>query len=100
MTITVILIVILLSFIIVHHIYKVKDKLDKQFKDLRYYKNHIIESIDRIELSLYKIDSNVDDIKDEIKKRKIKYIKNQIFINILFNLKFYVKLCLKNIMMK
>ena len=32
MTITVILIVILFSFIIVHHIYKVKDKLDEQFK--------------------------------------------------------------------
>lgn len=30
MTITVILIVILFSFIIVHHIYKVKDKLDEQ----------------------------------------------------------------------
>ena len=72
MTIAVILIVIIFSFIIVHHIYKVKDKLDKQFKDLRYYQNHISESIDRIEPFLYKIDSTVDDIKDEIKKKKVK----------------------------
>ena len=68
MTITVILIVILFSFIIVHHIYKVKDKLDEQLKDLRYYQNHISQSLNRIEQSLYQIDAIVSDIEDEIKK--------------------------------
>ena len=74
MTITVILMVILFSFIIVHHIYKVKDKLDEQFKDLRHYQNHINQSLDRIEQSLYQIDAIVSDIEDKTEDKRIKFI--------------------------
>lgn len=66
MTIAVILIVIICSFIIVHHLYKVKDKLYEQFKEINLYQNHISQSIDRIEQSLYQIDDIVSDIEDSL----------------------------------
>ena len=72
--IAVILIVIICSFIIVHHLYKVKDKLDEQFKDLRYHQNHISQSIDRIEQSLYQIDDIVSDIEDKTVDKRTKFI--------------------------
>lgn len=72
--IAVILIVIICSFIIVHHLYKVKDKLDEQFKDLRYHQNHISQSIDRIEQSLYQIDDIVSDIEDKTEDKRTKFI--------------------------
>lgn len=74
MTIVVILIVFICSFIIVHHLYKVKDKLDEQFKYLRYHQNHISQSIDRIEQSLYQIDDIVSDIEDKTEDKRIKFI--------------------------
>lgn len=74
MTIAVILIVIICSFIIVHHLYKVKDKLDEQLKDLRYYQNHISQSLNRIEQSLYQIDDIVSDIEDKTEDKRIKFI--------------------------
>lgn len=64
----VILIVILCSFIIVHHIHKIKDELNEEFKDLRYHQNYISKSIENIEQSLYQIDAIVSDIEDELKK--------------------------------
>lgn len=67
-TVAVILTIFLCSFIIVHHLYKVKDKLDEQFKEINLYQNHISQSIDKIEQSLYQIDTIVSDIEDEIKK--------------------------------
>ena len=70
MTIAIILIVFLCSFIIVHHLYKVKDKLEEQFKEINLYQNHISQSIDRIEQSLYQIDAIVSDIEDELDKLK------------------------------
>ena len=69
-TVAVILIVLISSFIIVHHLYKIKDKLEEQFKDLRYHQNYISQSIDGIEQSLYQIDSIVSDIEDEIENNK------------------------------
>ena len=54
-----ILVVFICSFIIVHHLYKIKDDLDVQFKDLRLHQNHISQSIDRIEQSSYQIDAIV-----------------------------------------
>lgn len=68
MIITLIFTVIICSFIIVHHLYKIKDDLDVQLKDLRHFQNNISISIDRIEQSLYQIDSIVSDIEDEIDK--------------------------------
>lgn len=72
MIVAIILIVFLCSFIIVHHLYKVKDNLDEQLKDLRYHQNLISKSIDIIEQSLSQIDAIVSDIEDEIEKKEIK----------------------------
>lgn len=68
MTVAIILIVIICSFIIVHHLYKVKDNLEEQLKESNLYQNHISQSIDRIEQSLYQIDAIVSDIEDKIEK--------------------------------
>ena len=67
-TVAVILIILICSFIIVHHLYKIKDKLEEQLKEINLYQNHISQSIDRIEQSLYQIDDCIEDIEDEIKK--------------------------------
>ena len=43
MTIAVILLMVFYVLIIIHHLYKIEDKLDKldeQFKDLKLYQNH------------------------------------------------------------
>ena len=72
--ISTIIIVIICFSIIIHHLYKVKDKLDEQFKDLRYHQNHISQSIDRIEQSLYQIDAIVSDIEDKTEDKRIKFI--------------------------
>lgn len=71
MIIAVILIVFICSFIIVHHLYKVKDKLEEQLKDLRFYQNHISQSIGRIEQSLYQIKDILSDIEDEIEDKLV-----------------------------
>ena len=68
MTIAVILIIFLCSFIIVHHLYKVKGKLEEQVRKINFYQKHISQSIDRIEQSLYQIDAIVSDIEDEVEK--------------------------------
>lgn len=73
-TVTVILIVIICSFIIVHHLYKAKDELDEQFREMNLYQNHISQSIDRIEQSLYQIDDIVSDIEDKTEDKRIKFI--------------------------
>lgn len=65
-------IVIICAFIIVYHLYKIKDDLDTQLKDLRYHQNYISLSIERIEQSLYQIDAIVSDIADDIEKLKKK----------------------------
>lgn len=72
--ISTIIIVIICFSVIIHHLYKVKDKLDEQFKDLRYHQNHISQSIDRIEQSLYQIDAIVSDIEDKTEDKRIKFI--------------------------
>lgn len=64
----VILIVIICSFIIVHHFYKVKDKLDEQFEELRHHQIFVSKSIEKIEQSLYQIDAIVSDIEDKLKE--------------------------------
>lgn len=74
MVVTISLIIIVCSFIIVHHLYKIKDNLDRQFEDLRYFQNHTSQSIDRIEQSLYQIDSIVSDIEDAIEDKRTKFI--------------------------
>lgn len=74
MVITIILTIIICSFIIVRHLYKIKDALDVQLKDLRYLQNHTSQSIDRIEQSLYQIDSIVSDIEDAIEDKRTKFI--------------------------
>lgn len=74
MTIVVILIVFLCSFIIVHHLYKIKDKLEEQLKEINSYRNHISQSINRIEQSLYQIDDIVSDIEDKTEDKRIKFI--------------------------
>ena len=74
MTVSTIIIVIICFSVIIHHLYKVKDKLDEQFKDLRYHQNHISQSIDRIEQSLYQIDAIVSDIEDKTEDKRIKFI--------------------------
>ena len=68
MVITLIISQIICTFGILYHMYKIKDNLDAQFKDLRYHQNHISQSIDRIEQSLYQVDSIVGDIEDTIKE--------------------------------
>ena len=72
--ISTIIIVIICFSVIIHHLYKVKDKLDEQFKDLRHHQNHISQSIDRIEQSLYQIDDIVSDIEDKTEDKRIKFI--------------------------
>lgn len=74
MVIIISLIIIICSFIIVHHLYKVKDVLDVQLKDLRYFQNHTSQSIDRIEQSLYQIDDIVSDVEDAIEDKRTKFI--------------------------
>lgn len=74
MTIAVILIVFVCSFIIVHHLYKVKDNLEEQLKESNLYQNHISQSIDRIEQSLYQIDDIVSDIEDKTEDKRTKFI--------------------------
>ena len=70
MIVAIILLMCIYVLIIIHRLYKIEDKLDEQFKDLRYHQNHGSQSIDRIEQSLYQIDAIVSDIEDEIKKIK------------------------------
>lgn len=72
--ISTIIIVIICFSVIIHHLYKVKDELNEQFKDLRYHQNHISQSIDRIEQSLYQIDDIVSDIEDKTEDKRIKFI--------------------------
>lgn len=72
--ISTIVIVIICFSIIIHHLYKIKDKLDEQFKDLRYHQNHNSQSINRIEQSLYQIDDIVSDIEDKTEDKRIKFI--------------------------
>lgn len=74
MVITIILTIIICSFIIVRHLYKIKDDLDKRLKDLWYFQNHTCQSIDRIEQSSYQIDSIVSDIEDAITDKRTKFI--------------------------
>lgn len=74
MTVSTIIIVIICFSVIIHHLYKVKDKLDEQFKDLRHHQNHISQSIDRIEQSLYQIDDIVNDIEDKTEDKRTKFI--------------------------
>ena len=74
MTVTIILIVFICSFIIVHHLYKVKDKLEEQLEEINSYRNHISQSIDRIEQSLYQINAIVSDIEDKTEDKRIKFI--------------------------
>lgn len=72
--ISTIIIVIICFSVIIHHLYKVKDELNEQFKDLRYHQNHISQSIDRIEQSLYQIDDIVSDIEDKTEDKRTKFI--------------------------
>ncbi len=74
MTIAVILIVLICSFIIVHHLYKVKDNLEEQLKEINSYRNHISQTINRIEQSLYQIDDIVSDIEDKTEDKRTKFI--------------------------
>lgn len=74
MTVAIILVVFICSFIIVHHFYKVKDKLEEQLEEINSYRNHISQSIDRIEQSLYQIDAIVSDIEDKTEDKRIKFI--------------------------
>ena len=74
MTVAIILVVFICSFIIVHHLYKVKDKLEEQLEEINSYRNHISQSIDRIEQSLYQIDAIVSDIEDKTEDKRIKFI--------------------------
>lgn len=74
MVVIISLIIIVCSFIIVHHLYKIKDDLDVQLKDLRHFQNHTSQSIDRIEQSLYQIDSIVSDVEDAIEDKRTKFI--------------------------
>lgn len=74
MVITIILTIIICSFIIVRHLYKIKDNIDAQLKDLKYLQNHTSQSVDRIEQSLYQIDSIVSDIEDAIEDKRTKFI--------------------------
>lgn len=74
MTVAIILIVFICSFIIVHHLYKVKDKLEEQLEEINSYRNHISQSLDRIEESLYQIDAIVSDIEDKTEDKRIKFI--------------------------
>lgn len=74
MTIAIIVLMVIYVLIIIHHIYKIKDELDEQFKDLRYHQNHNSQSIDRIEQSLYQIDDIVSDIEDKTEDKRTKFI--------------------------
>ena len=74
MTVSTIIIVIICFSVIIHHLYKIKDDLKEQFKDLRYHQNHISQSIDRIEQSLYQIDDIVSDIEDKTEDKRTKFI--------------------------
>ena len=69
-----ILVMLTCSFIIVHHLYKIKDSLDEKLKESNLYQNHTSQSIDRIEQSLYQIDAIVSDIEDKIDDNRTKFI--------------------------
>lgn len=64
----VILIVILCSFIIVHHIYKIKDELDEikeKINEISRYQTRYYEQLYNL---LYQIDGCVEDIEDKLKE--------------------------------
>lgn len=72
MVITTIILQIICTSVILYHIFKIKDNLDAidmQLKDLKYLQNHTSQSVDRIEQSLYQIDSIVSDIEDELNRK-------------------------------
>ena len=74
MIITTIILQIICTSVILYHIFKIKDNIDAQLKDLKYLQNHTSQSIDRIEQSLYQIDSIVSDIEDAIEDKRTKFI--------------------------
>ena len=77
MIITTIVLQIICTSVILYHIFKIKDNIDAQLKDLKnlkYLQNHTSQSIDRIEQSLYQIDSIVSDIEDAIEDKRTKFI--------------------------
>ena len=77
MIITTIILQIICTSVILYHIFKIKDNLDAQLKDLKdikYLQNHTSQSVDRIEQSLYQIDSIVSDVEDAIEDKRTKFI--------------------------
>ena len=74
MIITTIILQIICTSVILYHIFKIKDNIDAQLKDLKYLRNHTSQSVDRIEQSLYQIDSIVSDIEDAIEDKRTKFI--------------------------
>ena len=68
MTVAIILIVIICSFIIVHHIYKIKDELDdikEKINEISRYQTRYYEHLYNL---LYQIDGCVEDIEDKLKE--------------------------------
>lgn len=64
----VVLIVIICSFIIVHHIYKVKDELDEikeKINEISIYQNRHYEHLYNL---LYQIDGCIEAIEDKLKE--------------------------------
>ena len=71
MVITTIILQVICTSVILYHIFKIKDNLDAQLKDLKYLKNlqnHTSQSADRIEDLLDEVDATVMDIEDVIEE--------------------------------
>lgn len=64
----VILLVIICSFIIVHHIYKIKDELDDIKEKINEISRYQTKHYEHLYNLLYQIDGCVEDIEDKLKE--------------------------------
>ena len=74
MVVTTIILQIICTSVILYHMYRIKDNLDVQLKDLRYLQNHTSQSVNRIGYLLNEVDSTVMDIEDAIEDKRTKFI--------------------------
>ena len=77
MIITTIILQIICTSVILYYIFKIKDNIDvqlKDLKDLRYFQNHTSQSVGRIEDLLGEVEVTVMDIEDAIEDKRTKFI--------------------------
>ena len=77
MIITTIILQIICTSVILYYIFKIKDNIDvqlKDLKDLRYFQNHTSHSVGRIEDLLGEVEVTVMDIEDAIEDKRTKFI--------------------------